>query len=150
MCIRDSYKGILDGSARGGFHGSVLVQSDAQKTDAAQVNRNLLLSRQALVDSTPQLEIHADDVKCSHGSTIGHLRPEALFFLRSRGLTEERARLLLTLAFAREVVEREAHPGVRGMLDRLVASWFAGRHDVGAVLEPAPAAPDLAGRAGAP
>jgi Fe-S cluster assembly protein SufD len=127
---RQLYKGILDGASRGAFYGSVRVRPDAQKTDASQVNRNLLLSRKALVDSTPQLEIHADDVKCSHGSTIGHLREDALFFLRSRGLDPERARLLLTLAFAREVLEREEHAGVRGMLDGLLASWFAGRNDM--------------------
>ncbi|HET6399146.1 MAG TPA: SufD family Fe-S cluster assembly protein, partial [Candidatus Thermoplasmatota archaeon] len=78
---RQLYKGILDGAARGSFYGSVLVRPQAQRTTAQQENRNLLLSRRALVDSIPQLEIHADDVKCSHGSTIGHLQEDALFFL---------------------------------------------------------------------
>jgi Fe-S cluster assembly protein SufD len=101
---RELYKGILSGRARGVFHGRIVVRPDAQKTDAHQVNRNLLLSREALVDSTPQLEIFADDVKCKHGSTTGQLDAAALFYLRSRGIAEEAARSLLTYAFASDVV----------------------------------------------
>jgi Fe-S cluster assembly protein SufD len=101
---RELYKGILSGRARGVFHGRILVRKDAQKTDAHQVNKNLLLSREALVDSTPQLEIFADDVKCKHGSTTGQLDAAALFYLRSRGIGEEAARRLLTYAFASDVV----------------------------------------------
>jgi Fe-S cluster assembly protein SufD len=97
------YKGILDGRARGVFNGRIYVHPGAQKTDAKQTNRNLLLSRQALVNSNPQLEIFADDVKCTHGSTVGQLDAEAIFYLRSRGIGEEAAKSLLTYAFASEV-----------------------------------------------
>jgi len=103
---RQLYKGILGGSSRGVFHGRVVVRQDAQKTDAEQSNRNLLLSRGALVDSTPQLEILADDVKCKHGSTTGQIDPVALFYLRSRGIGEAEARRMLSWAFASELVER--------------------------------------------
>ena len=89
---RELYKGILDGRSRGVFHGTILVRPDAQKTDAMQTNKNLLLSREALVNSTPALEIFADDVKCRHGSTIGQLDAAALFYLRSRGIGEDDAR----------------------------------------------------------
>jgi Fe-S cluster assembly protein SufD len=101
---RELYKGILDGRGRGVFHGLVVVRPGAQKTDAMQSNKNILLSRQALVSSTPQLEILADDVKCKHGSTTGQLDPVAVFYLRSRGIGEGEARALLTSAFAGELV----------------------------------------------
>jgi Fe-S cluster assembly protein SufD len=100
---RELYKGVLDDRSRGIFHGRVIVRPDAQKTDARQSSRNLLLSRGAEIDTKPQLEIHADDVKCSHGSTIGQLDPDALFYLRARGITEDDARRLLTRAFVSEV-----------------------------------------------
>ena len=100
------YKGVLDGQARGVFNGLVVVRPGAQKTDAWQMNRNLLLSREALVHSTPQLEILADDVKCKHGSTTGQLDPNALFYLRSRGIGEAEARSLLTWAFASDLVRK--------------------------------------------
>ena len=103
---RQLYKGIVDGQARGVFVGRVYVARDAQKTDAQQTNKNLLLSRQALVHSVPQLEILADDVKCKHGSTTGQLDPAALFYLRSRGIGEDAARSLLVYAFASDVVAR--------------------------------------------
>ena len=103
---RELYKGVLDGQARGVFHGTILVRRDAQKTDAMQTNKNLLLSGQALVQSTPVLRIFADDVKCKHGSTTGQLDPAALFYLRSRGIGEAAARALLTFAFASDVVGR--------------------------------------------
>jgi Fe-S cluster assembly protein SufD len=103
---RELYKGIVDDRARGVFVGRILVRPGAQKTDAIQNNKNLILSREALVDSLPQLEILADDVKCKHGSTTGQLDPAALFYLRSRGIGEEAARALLTYAFASEVVQR--------------------------------------------
>jgi Fe-S cluster assembly protein SufD len=103
---RELYKGVLDGQARGVFHGTILVRKDAQKTDAMQTNKNLLLSREALVQSTPALQIFADDVKCKHGSTTGQLDPAALFYLRSRGIGEEAARALLTYAFTSDVVGR--------------------------------------------
>jgi len=123
---RELYKGVLDGRAHGVFLGAVVVRADAQKTDSQQTNRNLLLSTGATVDTTPQLEIHADDVKCAHGSTIGHLSKDALFFLRSRGIGEEDARLLLTKGFAHEVLER--FPAVvRPLADGLLEQWFACR-----------------------
>ena len=103
---RELYKGVLDGKARGVFHGTILVRKDAQKSDAMQTNKNLLLSGEALVQSTPALQIFADDVKCKHGSTTGQLDAAALFYLRSRGIGEEAARALLTYAFASDVVGR--------------------------------------------
>jgi Fe-S cluster assembly protein SufD len=113
---RELYKGVLDGRARGVFHGLIVVREGAQKSDAWQANRNLLLSPEALVNSTPQLEIRADDVKCKHGSTTGQLDPQALFYLRSRGIGEEAARALLTYAFASEIVQRIEVEPVRGRL----------------------------------
>jgi Fe-S cluster assembly protein SufD len=114
---RELYKGVLDGRARGVFHGKVLVRPDAQKTDAYQTNKNLLLSREALVHSTPALEIFADDVKCKHGSTTGQLDPAALFYLRSRGIGEQAARSLLIYAFASDLVGRLRVPAVRASLE---------------------------------
>jgi len=99
------YKGILDGSARAVFNGRIIVDQDAQKTDAIQSNRNLLLSNGALVNSNPQLEIFADDVRCTHGSTVGRLDDEAVFYLRSRGIDRATAESLLTYAFAAEIVQ---------------------------------------------
>jgi Fe-S cluster assembly protein SufD len=110
---RELYKGILDGRARGVFHGTILVRKDAQKTDAIQTNKNLLLSREALVNSTPALEIFADDVKCKHGSTIGQLDAAAMFYLQSRGIGAEDARAILTWAFADDVVRRIRIPQIR-------------------------------------
>jgi len=100
---RQLYKGVLDGQSSGVFNGKIFVRPDAQKTDARQTNRNLLLSEEATVDTKPQLEIYADDVKCTHGATIGKLDEEALFYLRSRGIDQESARTILTYAFASEV-----------------------------------------------
>jgi Fe-S cluster assembly protein SufD len=114
---RELYKGILGGRSRGVFHGKVLVRQDAQKTNAYQANQNLLLSKEALVNSTPALEIHADDVKCKHGSTTGQLDPLALFYLRSRGIGEEAARSLLTYAFASDLVSRITVQPVRVALE---------------------------------
>jgi Fe-S cluster assembly protein SufD len=118
---RELYKGILDDKSRGVFHGTILVRPDAQKTDAIQTNKNLLLSREALVDSTPALEIFADDVKCKHGSTIGQLDPTALFYLRSRGIGESDARALLTWAFAEDVARRISVPEVRAAVETALA-----------------------------
>lgn len=100
------YKGVLDQNARGVFDGRIIVRPDAQKTNSRQTNRNLLLSETAVVDSRPNLEIHNDDVKCSHGSTIGQIDEESLFYLRSRGIDEDEARNLLVYAFASEIVDR--------------------------------------------
>ena len=119
------YKGILDGTARGVFHGRILVREDAQKPDARQSNRSLLLTPEAQVNSKPQLEIHADDVKCTHGSAVGQLDREALFFMRSRGIGEAEAKTMLTEAFAREVTQRMPLAPVReavetGLRERLL------------------------------
>jgi len=110
---REVYKGVLDGRSRGVFFGTIIVRPGAQKTDAHQTNKNLLLSRDALVNSTPRLQIEADDVRCKHGSTTGQLDAGALFYLRSRGIGEAEARGLLTYAFAAEVVERIQIPSLR-------------------------------------
>jgi Fe-S cluster assembly protein SufD len=113
-CVsRELYKGVMDGASRGVFFGKIIVRPDAQKSDAIQTNKNLLLSREALVNSTPALEIFADDVKCKHGSTTGQLDALALFYLRSRGIGEAEARTLLTQAFAADVAERLRVPAVR-------------------------------------
>ena len=103
---RELYKGILDGRSRGIFYGNIVVHKDAQKTNAMQTNKNLLLSKDALADSIPGLQILANDVKCKHGSTTGQLDEGAIFYLRSRGLDHEAARALLVYAFAREVVDQ--------------------------------------------
>jgi Fe-S cluster assembly protein SufD len=126
---RELYKGILDGKARGVFVGRILVREGAGKTDAHQTNKNLLLSREALVDSVPQLEILASDVKCKHGSTTGQLDPAALFYLRSRGITEAAARSLLVCAFAGEVVGRVGVPALRRGLERHLRERLPGLRD---------------------
>lgn len=117
---REHYRGVLDGTARGVFNGKVIVHPGAQKTDARQTNHNLLLSKGAEVDTKPQLEIYADDVKCSHGATVGQLDAAQLFYLRSRGVDERVARSLLTHAFAREVIERIRIGAVRARLGQLL------------------------------
>jgi Fe-S cluster assembly protein SufD len=114
------YRGILDQSSRGVFNGLIYVRPGAQKTDAIQSNRNLLLSREALVNSNPQLEIFADDVKCTHGSTVGQIDEDAVFYLRSRGISAEAARSLLTYAFASEIVDRIRVDAVRHDLEELL------------------------------
>jgi Fe-S cluster assembly protein SufD len=119
---RQLFKGILDGSARAVFNGRILVRQDAQKTDANQTNKHLLLSDGVEVDSKPQLEIFADDVKCTHGAAEGQLAPDALFYLRSRGLDESAARGLLTYGFAREVVDRIAPDELRAYVDRALTA----------------------------
>jgi Fe-S cluster assembly protein SufD len=102
---REVYKGILDGTSHGVFNGKVYVHPEAQKTDGKQTNKALLLSEGSRVDTKPQLEIFADDVKCTHGATVGRLDEMALFYMKSRGIGAERARALLTYAFAAEVLE---------------------------------------------
>jgi Fe-S cluster assembly protein SufD len=116
---RLSYKGILDGKSRAVFGGEVLVRKDAQKTDAHQTDRNLLLSKDAEVDSKPSLLIYADDVKCGHGATAGHLDETALFYLRSRGLDLETAGRMLVHAFAEEIIETVKLQPLRDFLSRL-------------------------------
>ena len=117
---RQFYNGILDGHAHGVFHGRIIVHKDAQKTDAKQTNRNLLLSDDAQIDTKPQLEIYADDVKCTHGATIGQIEGDALFYLRSRGIDEVSARKLLLLAFASECLDRMKEGPVRKHVEGLI------------------------------
>jgi Fe-S cluster assembly protein SufD len=114
------YKGILEGRSRAVFNGLIHVHPGAQKTDAKQTNRNLLLSQEALVNTNPQLRIFADDVKCTHGSTVGQLDEDAVFYLRSRGIGEDAAKSLLTYAFARDVIDRIKAPAVRHDLEELL------------------------------
>ena len=117
---RQFYNGILDGHAHGVFHGRIIVHEEAQKTDAKQTNRNLLLSDDAQIDTKPQLEIYADDVKCTHGATIGQIEGDALFYLRSRGIDEVSARKLLLFAFASECFDRMKHGPVRKHVEELI------------------------------
>jgi Fe-S cluster assembly protein SufD len=114
------YKSILDGRARGVFNGKIFVRKDAQKTDAKQTNKTLLLSDDATIDTKPQLEIFADDVKCTHGATVGQLDDEQVFYLRSRGIGEADARDLLTFAFATDIINRIHVEPLRAVLDTLL------------------------------
>ena len=118
------YKGILDGHAHGVFNGKVYVHPVAQKTDGKQTNKNLLLSETAKVDTKPQLEIFADDVKCTHGSTVGQLDDDAVFYLRSRGIGAEAAKSLLTYAFASDLVERAKVPALARELREFLFDWI--------------------------
>ncbi|MFM9052089.1 MAG: Fe-S cluster assembly protein SufD [Bacteroidota bacterium] len=110
------YKGIIDGKAQGVFNGKIFVRKDAQKTNAYQSNKNILLSEEASMNTKPQLEIFADDVKCSHGTTTGQLDEEALFYLRSRGIGEDHARAFLNIAFAADVIQKVAYEPLRNHL----------------------------------
>ena len=114
------FNGILDGKSKGVFHGRILVREIAQKTDAKQTNKNLLLSDDASADTKPQLEIYADDVKCTHGATIGQLNDESIFYLRSRGIPTETAKRMLIHAFAGEIIERIQCEPAREVIDKLV------------------------------
>ncbi|MBX2989717.1 MAG: Fe-S cluster assembly protein SufD [Bacteroidetes bacterium] len=114
------YKSILDGKSKGVFNGKIFVRKDAQKTDAKQTNKTLLLSDDATIDTKPQLEIFADDVKCTHGATVGHLDEEQKFYLRSRGIGEEEANDLLTFAFASDVINRVHVDALREQLDTMI------------------------------
>lgn len=119
---REHYRGVLDGASRGVFNGKFIVHPDAQQTDAQQSNHNLLLSEQAEVDTKPELEIYADDVKCAHGATVGQLDENMLFYLRSRGITKELAKGLLIYAFAHEVIGRmQVAPVVKHLEEILIA-----------------------------
>ncbi len=116
------YKHLLGGQASGVFRGKILVRPDSQKTDSKQTSKTILLSDDAVMDSQPQLEIYADDVKCTHGSTTGPLDDEQLFYLRSRGVNAAQARALLTYAFAGDVLGRVWHPEIKTYLEELVAA----------------------------
>jgi Fe-S cluster assembly protein SufD len=123
---REVYKGILDDKAHGIFNGKIYVTPEAQKTDAKQTNRVLLLSDTASIDTKPQLEIFADDVKCTHGATVGALDPMAGFYLRSRGIGTELARKILTYAFAAEVLEELPYEEMKTSLEAVVMSRLGG------------------------
>jgi Fe-S cluster assembly protein SufD len=120
------HKTIVGGAAHAVFNGKILVREGAQLTNSAQQNRNLLLSPRAHVDTKPQLEIFADDVKCAHGATVGQLDAEQLFYLRSRGLPETQARNLLTYAFGAEIIRRIPVPSLVDQLQRLVLDQTGG------------------------
>lgn len=125
-CESDTlYRTVLDGAATGTFQGKVVVRPDAQKTDGRQMTNALLLSRDAAMNAKPELEIYADDVQCAHGSTIGELSKEAIFYLRSRGIPEREARRLLVTAFLDEAIDRINHAEIRDALRSLAAGWFA-------------------------
>lgn len=121
---RETYRGVLADRSRGVFQGRIIVHPDAQKTDAQMNNRNLLLSRDAEIDTKPQLEIHADDVKCAHGVAIGQLDEKAVFYLQSRGVDAETARNMLTFAFANAMVERIALSVVRDLAQNELLTLF--------------------------
>lgn len=114
------FNGILDDHSKGVFHGRILVRPIAQKTDAKQTNKNLLLSDLATANTKPQLEIYADDVRCTHGATVGQMNEESIFYLRSRGIGLATARRMLMHAFAGEIVDRVQWEPAREELDRLV------------------------------
>ncbi|MCX6631349.1 MAG: Fe-S cluster assembly protein SufD, partial [Candidatus Solibacter sp.] len=118
------YKGILDGKAHAVFNGKIIVRKDAQKTDSKQTNKNLVLSDDAVVDTKPELQIYADDVRCTHGATIGQLDAESLFYLQSRGIGKREARSLLTYAFAQDVVDRIKVQSLRDSLERILFEKF--------------------------
>jgi len=124
------YKGILDGKSRAVFNGKVFVRHDAQKTDAMQTNKNLLLSNEARVDTKPQLEILADDVKCAHGAAVGQIEPDELFYLETRGIHPDLARNLLTYGFAEEVIGKIKIDSIREQLDGAVLHRLNARLEV--------------------
>ena len=117
-------KGVLDGEATGVFQGKVIVAPHAQKSDAKQMSNALLLSRDAAMNAKPELEIYADDVQCAHGSTIGELDGDALFYLRSRGIEEQTARQMLISAFLGDVLEQISHEVARDALTERATQWF--------------------------
>jgi len=118
------YKGILDGRATAVFNGRIIVRPDAQKTDSKQTNKNLVLSDEAVIDTKPELQIWADDVRCTHGATIGQLDAESLFYLQSRGIGKEQARGLLTYAFAQDIVDRIKVPALKDPLEQILFEKF--------------------------
>jgi hypothetical protein len=118
------YKGILDGKASAVFNGRIIVRKDAQKTDSKQTNKNLVLSDEAVIDTKPELQIFADDVRCTHGATIGQLDAESLFYLQSRGIGKHDARSLLTYAFAQDIVDRIKFNRLKDSLERFLFEKF--------------------------
>jgi len=128
---RETYKGALAGTARGVFQGRIVVRPEAQKTDGRQVNKTLLLSDGAEIDTKPELEIHADDVKCSHGATAGQLDPDAIFYLRARGIGEDQARRMLTEAFFGDLIESIGDTAMQAAVGKRISAWLvqAGNED---------------------
>jgi len=126
---RELYKGVLGGASHGVFNGKVYVRPEAQKTDGKQTNNALLLSEKARIDTKPQLEIFADDVKCTHGATVGRIDEAALFYMKSRGIPNTEARKLLTYAFAAEVLETIPVDALREHLEQLTLERFTGAHE---------------------
>ena len=122
---RQTVKNVLTGRSRGVFQGKIEVARVAQKTDGYQMNQALLLSANAEMDSKPQLEIYADDVKCSHGATVGALDADQLFYLRSRGVPEAEARAILVRAFLSEALDSISHEGARAAMEAAIAAWWA-------------------------
>ena len=125
---REFFKGVLDGHGKAVFTGRIIVRKDAQKTDAKQTNMNLLLSDHAQVDTKPQLGSVADDVKCTHGATIGQIDENAMFYLRSRGLSEPAARGLMVYAFASEAIDRIQPQLLRAQLRQTLFDWLPEGH----------------------
>jgi Fe-S cluster assembly protein SufD len=124
---RELYEGLLAGSGEGVFNGAIIVRENAEKTNALQYSRNLLLSGRAQINTKPQLEIRNNDVRCAHGATIGQMDPEAVFYLRSRGIGEDESRRMLVRAFAEEVVDGVRVPAARAQIERLLAEWLRRR-----------------------
>lgn len=120
------FKGILDNSAKGYFHGTIYVEKDAQRTEAYQSNHNLLVSPEAKIYTEPQLEIYADDVKCSHGATVGSLNDMELFYLRSRGIPQNEAKIIQQSAFTNEVLSKISNPRLRERMESLVDKRLRG------------------------
>jgi len=120
------YKGILTDKGQGVFNGKIFVYEDAQKTDAKQTNQAILLSPTASIETKPQLEIFADDVKCTHGATVGQIKKDAKFYLRSRGIPDKEAEALLVYAFAAEVIEKITIEGVADSLEKVLFNKLNG------------------------
>jgi Fe-S cluster assembly protein SufD len=118
------YKGILDDKSSAVFNGRIIVRKDAQKTDSKQTNKNLVLSDDAVIDTKPELQILADDVRCTHGATIGQLDAESLFYMQSRGIGKQQARSLLTYAFAQDVIDRIQVADLREQLEKFLFEKF--------------------------
>ncbi len=118
------YKGVLSGNARGVFNGRIIVRPQAQKTDAVQRNKNLLLSNTALVNTKPELKIYADDVKCKHGATIGRMDPDQIFYLRSRGLAAEDAKSILVYAFISDMIEKIESIELKNLVESIVRASY--------------------------
>ena len=123
------YKYVLDGQATGAFAGRVLVEKGAQKTNSEMRNQNLCTTKQARMYTQPELEIYADDVKCGHGSTVGQLNDQAMFYMRQRGISEQEAKLLLEFAFINEVVDSMQLEPLKDRLHYLVEKRFRGELD---------------------